>query len=216
MLPPKSVTDIVHCALPCMSGASASERPGAGVTLSAICSGAFDRRAAVVPAAERGEEDVLLAPHHALGHAGGAAGVEDVEVVGRAGLEVARRRRRRERVLVLDRGELVGDGAAAVVEDDEVLELREAGEHARDERSELGLVHERDEVGVVEQVAQLVGDVAVVDVDRHRAGLEAAEHRLDPLGAVDRVDADVLTRLDADVDEVVGETGRPLVELARR
>ena len=30
------------------------------------------------------EEDVLVAPHDALGHPGGAAGVEDVEVVGRS------------------------------------------------------------------------------------------------------------------------------------
>ena len=61
------------------------------------------------------------------------------------------------------------------------------------------LVDQRDEVGVVEQVAQLVGDVPVVDVDRHRAGLEAAEHRLDPLGAVHRVDADMLAGPHADV-----------------
>ena len=60
-------------------------------------------------------------------------------------------------------------------------------------------VDQRDEVGVVEQVAQLVGDVPVVDVDRHRARLEASEHRLDPLGPVDRVDADVLAGPHADV-----------------
>ena len=70
-------------------------------------------------------------------------------------------------------------------------------------RPELGFEDERDEVGVVEEVAQLLVDVAVVDVDRHRAGLEAAEHRLDPLGAVERVDADVLAGPDADVAEVV-------------
>ena len=90
-----------------------------------------------------------------------------------------------------------------------MLELREPGQHARDERPELGLVHERDEIGVVEEVAELLGDVAVVDVDRDRAGLVAAEHRFDPFGAVDGVDADVLTGFDADVDEVVARTGSP-------
>ena len=42
-----------------------------------------------VEAATQGEEDVLLPPDHPLGHAGGTPGVEDVEVVGRAGGEVA-------------------------------------------------------------------------------------------------------------------------------
>ena len=89
-----------------MSGASASELAGLAETLSAICSGAVIGGPAVVPAAERREEDVLGPPHDALGHAGGAAGVEDVEVVGRARRELADRRRGLERVLVLDRGEL--------------------------------------------------------------------------------------------------------------
>ena len=47
------------------------------------------------------------------------------------------------------------------------------------------VVHQRDEVGVVEEVAQLVLDVAVVDVDRDRAQLVGGEHRLDELEAVE-------------------------------
>jgi hypothetical protein len=35
-----------------------------------------------VPAAERGHEDVVLAPQHPLGHARGATGVQHIEVVG--------------------------------------------------------------------------------------------------------------------------------------
>ena len=42
-----------------------------------------------VDAAAEGEEHVLVAPHHALGHARGAAGVDDVVVVVGAGPEVA-------------------------------------------------------------------------------------------------------------------------------
>ena len=215
MLPPNSATNVVHCALPCISGASAKLTPAVALTFFDDVLGVLDAGTAVVPAAHRREEDVLRPPHHALRHAGGAARVEDVEVVGRAGEQtVAIGRRRRERVLVLDRVEPVGDGAGAVVELEEVAQLRHAGQHRRDVRTELGLEDERDEVGVVEQVAQLLDDVAVVDVDRHRARLEAAEHRFDPLGAVERVDADVLAGQHADVAEVVRDPVRALVELA--
>ena len=119
-------------------------------------------------------------------------------------------------MLVLDGVETGGDGARAVVELHEVLQLRQARQHRRDVRTELGFEDQRDEVGVVEEVAQLLDDVAVVDVDRHRARLEAAEHRLDPLGAVERVDADVLAGQHADVAEVVRDPVRALVELAIR
>ena len=43
-----------------------------------------DAAARGAPPAQRGEEDVLVAPHHALGGSGGAAGVEHVAIVGRA------------------------------------------------------------------------------------------------------------------------------------
>ena len=65
--------------------------------------------------------------------------------------------------------------------------------------------HDHDGVGVVEDVARLVGDVAVVDVDRDGAGLVRAEHRLDPLGAVPGVDRDLVARLDAVLEEMMGE-----------
>src|SRR5437879_10998290 len=44
--------------------------------------GTLDGGAARVPAAEDGEEDVLLAPHDSLGQARRPSGVEDVAVVG--------------------------------------------------------------------------------------------------------------------------------------
>src|SRR5439155_4938500 len=43
-----------------------------------------------------------------------------------------------------------------------------------------------------EHEAQLVGDVAVVDVDEGGTRVERAEHRLEPLGAVVGVDGDVV------------------------
>ena len=57
----------------------------AASTRSAASSGRGRRRAEEeVAAAAEHEEQVLLAPHHALGHAGGAAGVEDQQIVARA------------------------------------------------------------------------------------------------------------------------------------
>src|SRR5207253_3138844 len=75
-----------------------------------------DRRAAEVPAAEAAEEDVLRAPHDALRLPGGAAGVEDVEVVAAPWTEVASRGRARERLLVLEGFDPVEVGARAVVD----------------------------------------------------------------------------------------------------
>ena len=74
-------------------------------------------------------------------------------------------------------------------------ELRLRVTRRGDERPVLPLVDERDDVGVVEEVAQLLLDVAEVDVHRRRADLVDREHRLDPLDAVRRVDADVVAGL---------------------
>jgi hypothetical protein len=98
-----------------------------------------DRRPAVVPAPHGGEEDVLLAPHDALRHPGGAAGVEDIDVVGGARAEVAFGRRRGQRVLVahdvaVREGRAVGGGLAAVVDHDDAAQLRHVGQYFGDHR----------------------------------------------------------------------------------
>src|SRR5262249_60003003 len=53
--------------------------------------------------AEAVVEDVLVSPEDALRHAGGPAGVENVEVVVRVGQVERVRGRRREQLLVVDR-----------------------------------------------------------------------------------------------------------------
>ena len=169
-----------------------------------------DRRLSEAAAAEGGEEDVLRPPHDALRDAGGAARIEKVEVVGGARLEVTHRRRRRQCVLV---GGGVCIGVAAVLEDNGVTELGEVGANHCEQRAERPLVHDDDRVRVVEDVARLVGDVAVVDVDRDGACLVRAEHRLDPFGAVPGVDRDLVARLDTVVEEMMGEAVGALVEL---
>ena len=142
-----------------------------------------------------------MPPQHALGHASGAAGVEDVQVVAGAGAEVSVGPRARERALVL------------VSPRQRETQLRHVGANRVEGGGEVGLVHHRLEVGVGEQIAQLVLDVAVVHVDRHRAQLERGEHALEVLVAVVHPQADVVGRPDAVPGERMGEPGRPLVEL---
>ena len=151
-----------------------------------------------------GEHDVLVAPHHALGHAGGAAGVEDVPVVAGPGGEVAL-------------GAALGHGLLEVAADDEpVAEVGHVAGHPGDPVGELGVVDEGLEVGVAEQVGELVLDVAVVDVDPDGPELEDRPQALDPLDRVEAVDADVVARPDALVGEVVGEPVGPLRPSPRR
>ena len=77
--------------------------------------------------------------------------------------------------------------------------------HRGEQRRELAVEHDRLGVGVVEQVLQLVFDVPVVHVDRHRAQLVRREHRLDVLDAVHEVDGHVIAGADAVRGEVVRE-----------
>ena len=71
-----------------MKGHAGSVRP-LPFNAASTMAGTFDARSAGISAHQRPEEDVDVPPQHAFGHARGAAGVEDVEVVGRAGAEVA-------------------------------------------------------------------------------------------------------------------------------
>ncbi len=72
------------------------------------------------------------------------------------------------------------------------------------------------QVGVVEQVAQLVFDVAVVDVHPHGPQFERRPGGLDPLGAVEGVYADMVPGPDALCGEMVGEAVRPRLHLCVR
>ena len=137
-----------------------------------------------VGAAEQHSVDVLVAPHHALGEAGGAAGVEQVDVVGAALAEVALRRALLQRGVELDAAVALVVVIAAVLDHQDGLDVRRLGQHVGHPVGVAALVHERDHVGVVEQVLQLALDVAEVDVDQDRAGLDDAEHRDDDLDAV--------------------------------
>jgi hypothetical protein len=152
------------------------------------------------PDAERGDQEVLLAPHRPLGHAGGAAGVAEVQVVaGPAGDHIVGKLDRRGGRT--DRGErrVVVDGAGdervtAAVGDlqDQRRWIGQRVQHRGERRSEALVDDHRPGRGVVEQVAQLIGDVAVVDVERSRPRLPCSEHPLEVLVAVVEVQGDVV------------------------
>ena len=170
--------------------------------------GSGDRPAAATGAAHRAEEHVFLTPHHTLRHPGRAAGVEDVEIVGGAGTERAIRARVRQRSLVVERTQRFGYGRGAVVDRDEHLQIRECRSDGEELRRELPMEHDGTHVGVVEEIAQLVFDVAVVHVDRDGAQLERRDHDFEVLVGVVEVTGDVIARADSLRGERVGQPGR--------
>jgi hypothetical protein len=107
-------------------------------------------------------------------------------------------------------------GAAAVLDHEREAQLRQRVADALDPRRELTRVDQPDQVGIVEQIAELVLDVAVVDVDPDRAQLEDRPERLDPLDRVVGVDAHVVARPDALRRQVVRELVRARVHLRVR
>jgi hypothetical protein len=102
----------------------------------------------------------------------------------------------------------------ALIDDHGAADPRGVSEHGRDERRELPVVDERDEVGVGDHVPQFALDVAEVDVDGPSAQLVAGQQRLERLDRVPGVEPDMVILADAEAGEVVREPGRPLVQFA--
>ena len=143
-----------------------------------------------VAGVERGAQDVFVPPEDALGHAGGAAGVEDVEIVGR---KIGARRprvRRGERLLVVE-----GPGqqrlARAVLHLQPEPHLAETAADPREGGREAGVKDDRPRLGVVEEILELLVDVAVVHVHGDAARLEGADHPLEILVPVVEIERDV-------------------------
>ena len=157
-----------------------------------------------VDTASQGIEDVFVPPDDPFGKSGGATGIEHVVVVPRPRSEVALRS-------ACGHGLLVGDGAGrrrlirAVVDGHDGGQAREVVEQLGHLGAERGLVNDGHEVGVGQQVTQLVLHVAVIDVDPDRPQLEHGPRRLHPFDAVEGIDADVVTRADAAAGQEVGE-----------
>jgi hypothetical protein len=150
---------------------------------------------------------VLVAPHDALGEPRRAAGVDDVDVVRAALLEVAlgalprhrlleRHAAERRDVVLIRLVDHVGQG-------DEGLQPGVLRGALRDQVGVAAIEEKRHDVGVVEEVVELALDVAVVDVDGRRAQLDGGQHRDDVLDAVLRVDRHVVTGLHPPPGQVV-------------
>ncbi len=144
-------------------------------------------------AAEALDVGVAVAPQHALGHARGAAGVQDVEVVR------APRRRPGGRATTPASASSyhTAPGSSSLPESSATCRItRSVGQGRRAPRRASGAKRLCTTMAVArasrQQVAQLVGDVAVVDVERGDPRLERAEHRLEVLVAVVQVDAEVV------------------------
>ena len=162
------------------------------------------------------KEDVLVTPHHALGHAGRAARVDNVEVVAGASLEVALRARSRQHFVKVE-----GFGgsirrkldAGVVFEQNGRLQPRQVSGRLRHDGAKLALGDGRNDICVFVEVAQLACDVSVVYVDGHRTDFERSEHALDELRAVEEMKPDVVSSSHAPRFQEVREPGRPDVEL---
>ena len=214
----------VHWAAACMSGRH--RVPGARPPPAAAGGDRLGGGASSLPGHGR-HEDVGLAPQHRLGAAGRAAGADEVEVVGRglgqrlrspaspprprtgccrAGRRrPTRRRRRRAR------------GRRARVR-------RPRTPPRRAGRAPGGSTTARVP-SVGEQRADLGRPVVLVDVERHGAGPEGAEHRLDVLDAVVQHDGDgvlavlppvELASLAPDAEAPPGEEGGQRAGTGRR
>jgi len=151
-------------------------------------------------AASEASEEVALTPHHALGPAGGAAGVEEQQLVG------ALLGRGRGPIALCGGfvGRGAGDGRDVVLpglfHDEDAHYLGKLGEQCLEQWGEV-LVHHHDlGVRVVEQVAQLFGLVAVVDVDGNQGGLERRVYGFHVGGMVVGIDGNLALVSDTALD----------------
>jgi hypothetical protein len=162
----------------------------------------LDAEGRVAASADGRQVDVLVPPHHALGHAGRATGPQAVEVVGRALADVGRRvGLAGQRLLVAGVGH---QHLAAAVE---------PGRGPAGPVLQVRLGDDDDQVGVVEQVGELLVDVAEVHVHRDGPQLVGRQRGLDVLVAVVEVTPDVVADADAEGGQRVGEPVGPGIEL---
>ncbi len=163
-------------------------------------------------------EDVAVAERGALGIAGRAGGVLDVDrVVG------SQRGLARGQVVVAD-ALAVGDQArpaVGVVEVHDALEGRVVLGRLLDHRAvvaraERRRAHQHPHAALVDGVGELVGAVGRVDVDQDRADPRRGELHERPLGAVRTPDADPVPGLDPRTDQATREGGDVPVELGPR
>ncbi len=177
-----------------------------------------------VATTQRCTKNVGLTPQHALGHPGGATGVEDVEVIGRrlgghgvVGIS--------QSLFVIERP-MQQWFARPVVHLQQQFQRGDLSRHRSHAGGKAGVVDEPLGSGVVEQVHEFFFDVPVVHVERRHPGLVGAQHALEVFVAVVQVQTEmVLPRLpsrqlgalgmngESVIDQHVGQTTRTLGQL---
>ena len=140
-----------------------------------------DRSAAVEHA-----EEVVLTPHHTLGHARRAAGVEQIEIVA-----APHGRRGRTHTHGRDRFELLAPlrcrDSGTVIDPQPEAYVRHPLTDRFDRRRERRVEHDAFGPRVGPEMHQLVRDVSIVGVHRGHRHLERGEDRFEELDAVDHV-----------------------------
>ena len=143
------------------------------------------RSVAARGAAEALDHGVAVAPQHALRASPSSRrcrGCRGRRGCGRRPAAAGRRRRARRRTTRRPGSKRVARGVGHL--DDDARGRAASGSTSASVGAKQDVDDDRLRPGVVEQVAQLVGDVAVVDVERRDARLPRAEHRLEVLDAV--------------------------------
>ena len=128
----------------------------------------------------------MLTPQHTLGHPGGAAGVEDVEIVAAGGGHSSGGFGCGGDGFVIDRA--VQQRIAGIIGDlDEHLKIGQPVPDRGHLRGELRGVDQGLGSRVAQQVEQLLLDVAVIDVERRNPGAVAGHHGLEVLVTVAKI-----------------------------
>ena len=133
-------------------------------------------------------------------------------VVRRTRGEVTARIGSSQSVLVRERAGRDRD-VTAVVDDEKMTQLGQPWRDRGDSFTKTAVEDDGNRVGIVEQVLELLGDVAVVHVDRYSPQLQQRDKSLDPLATVVGIDGDVVADPDATRGEVVSQLVRARLEL---
>ena len=172
--------------------------------------GRLNRRAPEVDAAatQGRHEQRSVRPHHALGHAGGAAGAEHIDVLIAAQGVLQLGRSAGEEILIgqARRLERIGSAMQQQTEQGGLLQ------RLTYRRGKLGFIDQGAEVETGVQKCQLFALVAVIDIDRSGADLAAGQEGLEVFGRVVELDTDVVAALDAALPQGVAQAVGTLIE----
>ena len=160
------------------------------------------------PRRERALGDAGHLVHDALRQPGRAARVGEVHAAGP--------RRATEGRMAADQVLVVRDGRTLirVAHLDDPAQPRQPGRDLPDAVGEAGVDDHRLRIGVLQELAQLLVAVPVVDVDVHGVELDRGEERLEVLAAVVEVERDLATLTDAGSLQPRRQASGPLVQLA--